>query len=364
MVSHLGNWNQFGSTLSDYPHSVRKSAVVASECVLTLVDRTDSLTFVADHITTSQGAHIKAVWIEPAPPALINNMLHSWMTAAFVQPTRVPGYWIDKANIDIPAGSPLLPGEKLIYHFHGGAYIRFSASPDDVVSILSRSLLERCKPVRRVFSLEYRLSRASPDPVESPFPAALLDALAGYQYLVGTLGFDPQNIIIVGDSAGGNLAHALTRYLVEHPELELLPPGAVLLLSPWIDLSDSHEETATVQLDYIGGRKCATAVYARGAFFGPLGEGISLSRYLSPGSIHPRAELAPFIGWPRTMVVNGDAEALIGSITAMVNRMKLDLGDRLTHYEVVDAVHDFLVLPFCEPERTRTLDAIATWIGD
>ena len=46
--------------------------------------------------------------------------------------------------------------------------------------------------------------------------AALIDALAGYNYLVNTVGFHPTRIILEGDSAGGNLALALTRYLLEH----------------------------------------------------------------------------------------------------------------------------------------------------
>lgn len=44
------------------------------------------------------------------------------------------------------------------------------------------------------------------------FPASLLDALAGYQYLL-SLGFEPKNIMLCGDSAGANACLALARYL-------------------------------------------------------------------------------------------------------------------------------------------------------
>ncbi|KAI0314146.1 Alpha/Beta hydrolase protein [Amylostereum chailletii] len=325
--------------------------------------RTDTIKFVADHTTVSTGPHIKSVWVPPASPELINDMLTAWAAAAHVSPTRIPGYWIDKRGTSTPNGAAPQPGEKIVLHLHGGAYIRLSASPDDLVAAIGRGLLKHCAPVRRVFALEYRLSKAAPDPPANAFPAALLDALAGYAYLVRTVGFAPKDIIVAGDSAGGNLAHALVRYLVEHPELGLPAPGFVLLLSPWMDLSNSHHDPPNVALDYLAGRAGCTLAYARGAFFGSGGEDIQFSRYLSPGSVDPRAEAASFVGWPKTMVVGGDAEVLIESIRLVVARMKKDMGERVTYYEAVDAVHDYLVLDFAEPEKTDTLKAIAEWVG-
>ncbi|KLO04953.1 hypothetical protein SCHPADRAFT_1003125 [Schizopora paradoxa] len=74
----------------------------------------------------------------------------------------------------------------------------------------------------------------------NPFPAQLLDALAGYAYLVNIIGFSPSSIILVGDSAGGHLALALMRYLTQYTPGSLAGPGALLLLSPWPDMSGSH----------------------------------------------------------------------------------------------------------------------------
>lgn len=54
-------------------------------------------------------------------------------------------------------------------------------------------------------AVDYRLA---PD---SPFPAALHDALAAYLYLInppadaGVKAVDPKNIVIMGDSAGGGI---------------------------------------------------------------------------------------------------------------------------------------------------------------
>ena len=100
-----------------------------------------------------------------------------------------------------------------------------------------RSLLNTGAP--HLFSVEYRLSSTHPLPEENPFPAALLDALAGYVHLVDVMGYDPANVIVAGDSAGGNIALALARYLVEirgrraEAGVALLPapPGHLLLIS-------------------------------------------------------------------------------------------------------------------------------------
>jgi acetyl esterase/lipase len=71
------------------------------------------------------------------------------------------------------------------------------------------------------------------------FPAQLLDLLAGYAYLL-SLGFAAENIILVGDSSGGHLLLALSRYLAEldrmQPNLDVGMPGAMLLVS----VSESH----------------------------------------------------------------------------------------------------------------------------
>jgi acetyl esterase/lipase len=85
----------------------------------------------------------------------------------------------------------------VILYFHGGAYI--VASPD-THRIMTLRLAEGCGG--RVFSLRYRLAP------QNPFPAALIDAILAYKYLIdppeGALHqpVDPAKIVIAGDSAG------------------------------------------------------------------------------------------------------------------------------------------------------------------
>ncbi|GAC99044.1 potential esterase/lipase [Pseudozyma hubeiensis SY62] len=160
------------------------------------------------------------------------------------------------------------PGEKVLYHLHGGAYWIGTAHEKDVTAAVNTESLRYMAEIYksreaaqqsadgsassssssnsaysgkllRSFSLDYRLCVPG-RPRAGSYPAALLDALSGYLYLVRDLNFAPENIIIAGDSAGGNLALALCRYLRDEGPSIAAQPGALLLMSPWVDVSRSH----------------------------------------------------------------------------------------------------------------------------
>jgi acetyl esterase len=99
-----------------------------------------------------------------------------------------------------PAGAEPTPG--VILYMHGGGFVLGGLDSSDSVAW---GLAEKTGAV--VASVDYRLAP------EHPFPAPLNDCLAALRWLADSpaeAGIDPARIAVAGDSAGGNLAAALT----------------------------------------------------------------------------------------------------------------------------------------------------------
>ncbi|KAG0206343.1 hypothetical protein BGX28_002197 [Mortierella sp. GBA30] len=101
----------------------------------------------------------------------------------------------------------------------------------------------------RVFAVDYRLA---PD---SPFPAALQDAMAAYLYLLDPPAdsdaspVNPKDIVIMGDSAGGGLTVA-TMLAIRDAGLPM--PAGIIGWSPWLDLLHSMPSVLTnAHSDYL-----------------------------------------------------------------------------------------------------------------
>lgn len=100
-------------------------------------------------------------------------------------------------------------------------------------------------------------------PPDHPYPEPLDDCVAAYQGLLGE--HRPQEIVVGGGSAGGNLAAAL----ILRTRDEGLPlPAAAVLLTPEVDLTESGDTFKTmVGVDTVGGGRSLMPVnllYAAG----------------------------------------------------------------------------------------------------
>ena len=321
---------------------------------------------------------MNGIWVDPVPSLVIGD-LKTYAETASVESIRIPGYWTHKLPSSIEVAAPPQADEKLVYFLHGGGYMKCSAHPEDITAAIPRGFLKFIESVHRVFAIEYRLSSGELSTAVNPFPAALLDALAGYNYLVNVIGFAPLDIIICGDSAGGNLALALTRYLVENQtssEVNLpAPPAGMILLSPWTDSSESNNQPGSSWFrndnsDFVDTNEGYTAT--KMAFLGPHGlEASETNRYISPACIYPSLEI-DFIGFPRTFIIAGGAEIPLDQIKTLHRRMVKDLGSgngveenegKVRYLEAPDAIHDFIVFEWHEPERSSALKEIADWIA-
>lgn len=112
----------------------------------------------------------------------------------------------------------------IILYCHGGGYSTGS-------SLYARTLTTKLADATSmdVLTFDYRLAP------EHPYPAATQDAMQVWNYLM-LLGYGARDIILAGDSAGGNLALSLVLKLKSQGRL--MPRGLVLM-SPWTDLTAS-----------------------------------------------------------------------------------------------------------------------------
>jgi len=143
---------------------------------------------------------------------------------------------IKRERIDIgglPGEWSIAPGSdasRVLLYFHGGGYCSGS--------ILShrRLVTEAGRAAKaRTLAIEYRLAP------EHPFPAALDDAFAAWNFLRKS-GVAAEHVAVGGDSAGGGLTVALINRLRDAGEPI---PGCAWLISPWTDLTLSGSTLVT-----------------------------------------------------------------------------------------------------------------------
>lgn len=113
---------------------------------------------------------------------------------------------------------------KVILYCHGGGYTSGNLGYARVLAAKMAGATG-CE----VLAFQYRLAP------EFPYPAALEDALDAWEYLMHQ-GWGAKDVILAGDSAGGNLALELALALKEEGRFL---PGRLVLFSPWTDMTAS-----------------------------------------------------------------------------------------------------------------------------
>src|SRR3984957_4245584 len=116
--------------------------------------------------------------------------------------------------------------DRTVLYFHGGGYV--SGSPPERYLPLAAAVALAANA--RVHVVDYRLAP------QTPFPGAFDDCLRAYHWLVTDGGADPKPLAVLGDSAGGNLAVAVTAAARDRG---LVLPARIALISPLADLTFS-----------------------------------------------------------------------------------------------------------------------------
>ncbi|KAJ3042743.1 hypothetical protein HDV00_006800 [Rhizophlyctis rosea] len=140
----------------------------------------------------------------------------------------VKAEWIDFHPNEKGRGPP----ERVVLYIHGGAYFLCSRKTHRG---LTWRVAKYCRA--RVLSVDYRLAP------EYTFPTPLNDVISAYLSLITpTPGstdpvYRPEQIVFMGDSAGGGLALSCALWLRDDCRFPM--PGGLCLFSPWLDLTHS-----------------------------------------------------------------------------------------------------------------------------
>ncbi|BGP18273.1 hypothetical protein JCM10213_007904 [Rhodosporidiobolus nylandii] len=252
---------------------------------------------------------------------------------------KVKAEWT--AHRSFLAGSTPSSSDRVLLYTHGGAYTLLSPKTHrPLVVQLAKEL--NC----RALSVDYRLSP------ETRFPGGLLDAVNAYFYLTEDLGIPASNIIVGGDSAGGNLAVALMMYLRD----EGLPQvGGAVLLSPWVDMTASLGSwDENKDYDYLSAPIRGDVLSPPRLFLGhDEHDSLVHTAYVSPALSASLASLPPLL------IHSGGVEVLRDEHTLFAQRAAKE-GVDVTLEVFMDGVHVFQAMQR-DTGAKASLKAIREW---
>ncbi|KAF9547678.1 hypothetical protein EC957_008035 [Mortierella hygrophila] len=275
-----------------------------------------------------------------------------------------------------------------VLYFHGGGY--YTGSKEEH-RVLIGPLVRRLGKHVRILTINYRLAP------QHPFPAALVDALSCYMWLLDqsvsetfgftttnpqrpTDNFQPRQIVFMGDSAGGGLALALSLLLRDHASPSIPQPVKIVTWSPWLDLSQAlpsfKENALTDCIPY----EDFTHLHS-GAVDGMFGheefpeeaqeEGRKAVRQRAqvycPDSCLKMKYVSPlyekdFSGIPDVLIVCGSAERFANECILMANRLEEQQQTcRIDIHE--DMPHIFPLFRF-HPSSAAALDRTSAFIRE
>ncbi len=230
---------------------------------------------------------------------------------------------------------PRVRDDYAMLYLHGGCY--GSGSVETHRELMTRLSIAAGM---RVLGLNYRLAPAH------PFPAAVEDASAAYRWLIGT-GIEPARIALAGDSAGAGLALATT---VAIRDEGLALPGALVCISPWVDLAVTGASMETKAVE--------DPVVSREMLLGWA------KLYL--GERDPRTPLASPLyadlqGLPPLLIQVGSAEVLLDDSTRLADRASA-AGISTTLEVWPDMIHVWQSFAAILPEGRQAIERIGEFV--
>lgn len=231
--------------------------------------------------------------------------------------------------------------------FHGGGWVT-----GDIDSYTPACAALADATGRLVFSVDYRLAP------EHPFPAGFDDCLRVAEVLLrepGVAGLDdPSEVVLIGDSAGGNLAAAVSLQL---RTLGSPMPGRQVLIYPatWFDHDPATSPFDSVRRYGTGLRLTAVEVQDYMALYQPRPE----------ARRDPR--IAPLLatdltGQPGTLVLTAEFDLLRDEGEAYGRDLR-SAGNDVRIDRIEGALHGFLTLPRFARPVVRAHEVINDFLG-
>jgi epsilon-lactone hydrolase len=188
-----------------------------------------------------------------------------------------------------------------------------------------------------VLALDYRLAP------EHPHPAPVIDAVAGYRWLLEQ-GVAPEHVVIAGDSAGGGLTVAT---LLRARDEGFPMPAAAVPISPMVDLQATGESMVTrADADPMIDRAMALEIVQ---LF--LGDGDRRDPHAAP--LH-----GDLTGLPPLLIQVGDAEVLLDDSVRLADTARA-AGVDVTLEVWPEMVHVFQASAGFVPEADAAIARIA-----
>lgn len=192
-----------------------------------------------------------------------------------------------------------------------------------------------------VVSFEYRLAP------EHKYPAPLEDGMKIWKYLMEK-GYEPNKVLLAGDSAGGNLVLCMTMKLIKE---ELVSPKGLILFSPWTDMtatSKSYEK-------YKEKDPILTKEYVEGVRNAFVGEDVDFA--------DPKYSplYGDFTSFPPTFIMVGRNEILLEDSVQLQKKILKAGGKAIIDIEK-DGWHVYQQMPL--PIATRAMKRVADYVSN
>lgn len=225
------------------------------------------------------------------------------------------------------------PGRPTLVYFHGGGFVIGDLDTHD------RSCRRLAAEAGvRVIAIDYRLAP------EHPFPAAYADALAAWNAIADApdaWGVDPGRMAVGGDSAGGNLAIAVSRAAPCRPQRQLL-------IYPWVQMVEETPSMMAQAETSLPAMRWFRDAYLRGG-----------ADPADPRVSPLLADIAP--DEPPALMITAGHDPLIDEQTAYLAKLRA-AGVSADQHHYDDQIHGFVNYSAVSKAAAPALSACAAWL--